>query len=253
MPPRASRRRGALPTWPRQRSVAKRTSGTLTVLLIGDSIGDGVGADPTGTGVDELAYGGATPPAGCTLHDTNDGTTWTLQATYPDSAGAAPENPGLVPHIHARALALGYTGCAVRRYAVSGATTPTVRGFWEAAWPSLLSLGITPDVVVVVSGTNDANNSTQSAAFNVNCPLLAAEIEWLFGARVVWVEMVAGTGIRAEADVVRGSTRTHMALRTTRRAVNGAGGLGTTDSVHPDLTTYQIQGREVMSDYQEAS
>lgn len=251
MPPRASRRRGTLPTWPLQRSTAKRTSGTLTILLVGDSIGDGVGADPTGAGSDTLAYGGSAPPAGCTLHD-YDGAAWTAQATYPDNAGAAPENPGLVPHLHARALALGYTGCAVRRYAVSGATTPTTRGFWEAAWRSLLALGITPDLVVVVSGTNDANNSTQSDAFATACPLVCGEVEWLYGARVVWVEMIADTGARAQADVVRATTQAVVALRPTRRAVAGAG-LAAVDTVHPTLASYRTQGLEVIDDYQGAS
>lgn len=246
--PLMQRRSGARPSWPQQKLVAKRTSGVLTILLVGDSIGDGVGADPTGTGVDGLAYGGAAILGGCELWDSNGGA-FTQQLTYPDSAGAAPENPGLTPHLHQRGVDLGYSGVKVYRYAVSGATTATVRGQYETAWQLLVLGGITPDLVVVVSGTNDANNSTQSAAFNTNCPLLAGEAEWLFGARVCWVEMVAGTGIRPEADVVRGYTRAHMAVRGTRQSVNGAGGLGTTDSVHPNLTTYRVQGRDTMDAY----
>ena len=251
MAPRATRGRTARPVWPLQRAAAKRTSGTLIVLLIGDSIGDGIGADPTGDGSDTLAYGGATPPSGCRLFDSN-GASFALQATYPDNAGAAPENPGLVPHIHARAIAVGYTGCDVYRYAVSGATTADARGFWQTAWALLLAAGVTPDLLVGVTGTNDAPDSTKSAAMAAALPVLVGAAEWLHGCRVVWVEMIADTAARPEADVVRATTQTVMGARPTRASVPGAG-LAAQDTVHPTLATYRTQGIGVVDAYQGVS
>jgi hypothetical protein len=227
----------------------KAAAGTqLIVLLNGDSIGDGIGADPTGTGGDELAYGGAAMIAGCLLLDSNGGV-FTDQPTYPDNAGAAPENPGLVPHIHRRAKELGYTGATVYRYSVSGASTPTTLGFIEQSMTLLHPLGVVPHLVVVVSGTNDANNGTESAAFEAMIEGLYTQVErhWP-GARIAHVEPIAAIGAKSEADVIRASIQAHVANKNTRYAVAGAG-LAAHDTIHPTLATYSAQGEGVADGY----
>lgn len=221
---------------------------TLIVLLIGDSIGDGIGNDPTGDGSDELAYGGASMISGCRLLHSN-GAAWANQATYPDNAGAAPENPGLVPHIHRRAIELGYAGCDVYRYAVSGASTPTVKGFFEESATLLLPLGVRPHLVAVVSGTNDSNNSTESDAFEAMIGGFLNQIQRKYpSSRVGWVEPIAATGAKAQADVVRASIQTHIAAGERMYSVAGAG-LTAADTIHPTLATYSTQGEGIVDGY----
>lgn len=220
--------------------------GEFVALVIGDSIGAGVGEDPTGDGSDELSYGGATPDGTVYKYDSGS---WTQEATYTDSAGAAPLNPGLVPHIIYQALAAGYSSVKIYRHAVSGASTPTTQGYLEQSISALAAAGVAPHVVVPVCGTNDANNSTQSDLFNTTCPAMyaAAEAYWP-SVRIVHVQPIAAIGAKSEADVVRAYIVTHTSARSTRSYVSGAG-LAAADTIHPTLETYQTQGRAVVTAY----
>lgn len=241
-------RRSTLDT-PRVSAGAKKTSGSLIVVLIGDSIADGIGADPTGNGLDGLAFGGATPGAGITIYD--DGV---LRATYQDSAGAGPD-PGYMPHIGQTALSNGFTSVTIYRWAVSGNTTATIKNnrFHEAA-TYMAANSLIPDLVVVVGGTNDAQTS-ENAAFEVSMDALIMDIEATWPtARLCWIEPVAlAAGSYPEADLVRTDIQTRVAARSTRCRVSGTSVDGQTpgraDDAHPSLAGYRLQGRAIIPAY----
>lgn len=239
-------RRGVRQTERTIRYVAKKTSGTLNALLVGDSVGDGVGAIPTGSDDGSgTAFGGSAPPSGCRLLETDTGASFAVAAVYPDGGGTG-NNPGLVPHIHYTALELGFTGCDVYRYAVSSAPTATVRNQWWAAKKLLIAAGVVEDLTVVVAGTNNSGVG-ESSPFNTLVGTWWPEIEWLSGSRSVWVHPI--TTAQAEADAVRTYIDAHVAVRPTLRARVAGAGLPGNDASHPNLATYRTQGRSIIPAY----
>lgn len=232
---------------------AKATSGTLRVLWLGDSVCAGVtfgpAEDPAGDGSDGLHYGGATVQSGVTANYTTDGVTWTPEASWVTSAGGAPLNPGYLPHLCAWALANGYSAVDVRRYGVSGATTPTTRGYFASAWPGLRTLGWVPHLAVPVCGTNDSNNAGEVTLFTTTLPLLYGELEWMWpGVRICHVEPVATTGDKPQSDNIRTLIRSNVAAKATRSYV--AGGQG---GVHPTLALFRSGGLAIGPAFQAAA
>jgi hypothetical protein len=223
---------------------AKPSGGELVVVVVGDSIADGVGADPTGNGADLLHYGGAAPIAGLSIYD--DGN---LLSAYQDSNGGAPD-PGLLPHIGRAALAAGYSSVRILRWAVSGSSTATVRGtFWPAAVRYLAQHGLEPHLVVPVCGSNDSGTG-EAAGFAAQLPYFYGEIEGAFpSARIVHVDPIAAAaGSYPESDLIRTAIHATVAAKPTRAYVPGAG-LSGNDDVHPSLSTYSTQGVGVITAY----
>lgn len=207
------------------------------MVVLGDSIAEGVGAISSGDGSDGLAYGGAMPVSGVTVYDEQ-----VLQATYPDSGAGTGPDPGYLPHIAASFLTAGFTSVTIYRRATSGIGLATMRGLLHTEFAALHAAGVQPAAVVLAIGTNDANNTSQSAAFDLLLPVVYREIEGIWTrARIIHVEPIAATSAKAEADVVRASIATHVAARSTRSRIAGAG-LPGADTVHPSLQTYRDQG-----------
>lgn len=212
-------------------------------MLIGDSVSDGVGADPTGDGSNGLAYGGAAIPAAASVYD--DGV---LLANYPDNAGGAPD-PGLLPHLVETALSSGFTAVRIWRRGVSGNTTATIRAnrFVDAA-TDLITAGVTPHLCVVCAGSNDSQTG-ENAAFEAAAYALIQDIERSWHCRTVWVKPIAlAAGSYPEADQVRADIDTLVAARTGRLTV-GSDAIGKADDVHPSLQGYRDLGRAIIPAY----
>lgn len=207
------------------------------VVLVGDSIGDGVGEDPTGDGSDGLSYGGAAPEAGGAFYDDD-----VAQATYPDNAGVGPE-PGLVPHIVSGFLAQGFDSVTVYRRAISSSPISPVRTMLHAQIASFVPAGVTVDVLVVVAGTNDADDAGEVATFEATLPLIYADAESLWpSCRVVHVDPIATVAQKPEIEAIRTAIHDTVAARSTRAYVAGEGLDGAGGTVHPTLETYRTQG-----------
>ncbi len=222
----------------------KKTSGTLIIALIGDSIADGVGADPTGDGSDGLAFGGAAIPAGAAIYD--DGV---LLTHYPDSAGSGPD-PGYLPHLVETALALGFSGVEIHRWSVPGNTTTNIRNnrFPELA-NELAAAGKEPDLALVVGGTNDSQPG-EAAGFATVAPLLFDDLRRTWpNARRGWVEptVVQQSGWD-EVELVKGYIRALVAADPYAFAVDGDN-IPASSTNHPNLAGYRTQGRQAIPQY----
>lgn len=226
--------------FPEVNAGTKPTSGTLNVVLIGDSIADGIGADPTGDGSNLLAYGGSALPAGAVLVDEG-----VNQANYQDNAGAGPD-PGLTPHIHRLGLADGFSTVRVVRDSTSGNATSTVRT--ARLQEAIDTLGRTLQIsqsdihlVVICSGTNDSQ-AGESTAFAITAPKLVADIRHAFpNARIVWVGPGAADGVGFEdANEVRAII---AALENVSYYDGTQAALH--DSSHPSLAGYKTIGEGV--------
>lgn len=232
--------------------------------MIGDSISVGVGTeDPTGSGdasVGQLLYGGSTVHTGATV-----ALLGVAQATYPDNFGQATPhpNPGYVPHIVRTALAAGFTSVRINWWGISGNTTSQIRLQVNSAYQYRVVNGLPKaNLVVVVAGSNDSGTGL-SAAFigsgliedgevgtKGSAQLLLDDIENAYGpsVRVVWIEPVVSSAVRAEADLVRAHIAVLVAAKGTRVGVAGAGQTSG-DGVHPTLDTYKAQGVLVVPGY----
>jgi hypothetical protein len=226
--------------------------GTINVIVIGDSIGDGIGDDTTGDGSDGLHYGGAALPGWLILID--EGVTL---ANWPDGDGTTP-GPGILPHLAEALLDLGYTTVRIIRDATSSAPTTTVRtDFWPQAVTAAVAAGLDVDdihLVVPVTGTNDSQTGESATFTSSTCPKLIADIEGACrNARIVWVEPGApdGAGFE-EADDVRTAIRSNVANKSSRRSVDTTAA-PRTDTSHPSLAGYAVIGPAVVVQYQAAT
>jgi len=212
---------------------------------VGDSIADGVGADPTGDGSDGLRYGGAALPAGVRLWDQG-----VEVFTWPDNAGAGPD-PGYLPHLALAALAAGFAAVHIVRYSTPGITTSTTRSSeWTQALQWMAANNFVPDLVLIAAGTNDSQ-AGENSAFEASSSALARDCEGFPNARIGWLEPVAlAAGSYPEADLVRADIQALQVGRT-RFRVAGAG-VGRADDAHPSLQGYKDQGAAIWPAYQAA-
>jgi hypothetical protein len=218
---------------------AKPSSGEFNIVVVGDSIADGIGADPTGDGSDLLAYGGSAVPAGGEVIDEG-----VAQANYQDNAGVGPE-PGILPHLIRLGLADGFTTVRVFRCSVSGQATTTIRnGSLQAAIDDVGRAEIpSTDVhlVVLLAATNDSQ-AGESVAFAATAPKIRDDIRHAFpNARLVWVGPGAADGVGFEdANEVRAiiaALDDVLYFDATAAALH--------DSSHPSLAGYRTIGEGV--------
>lgn len=209
---------------------------------MGDSIAGGFGPDPTGDGSDGLAYGGAAIPAGVAVYD---GSTSAL-VNWPDSGAGAIPSPGHMPHIAEAFLAAGYTQVNIVRAALGGSTTAQVRSARLGTLTSLLgALELTPDLVLLATGTNDSNSEAEALVFATQLPGLYRDIEATWPARVGHLLPAVQPAEKTHADEVRATARATAALRGSRFYVEGIAADLTTDDVHLSLLGNQRQGELV--------
>lgn len=226
--------------------------GTINVIVIGDSIGDGIGDDTTGDGSDGLHYGGATLPAGVILIDEG-----VSLSAWPDGDGSTP-GPGILPHLAEALLDLGYTTVRIIRDCTSSAPTTTVRtDFWPQAVQAAVAAGLDVDdihLVIPVTGTNDSQSGESALFTSSTCPQLLGDIEGACrNARTVWVEPGATDGAgHEEADEVRAAIRSNVANKSCRRSVDTTAA-PRTDTHHPSLAGYAVIGPAVVVQYQAAT
>lgn len=227
---------------------AKPSSGTFNAVVTGDSIGDGVGADPTGTGVDLLAYGGSAVPAGGEVYDEG-----VLQANYQDTAGAGPD-PGILPHLIRLGLAAGFSTVRVFRTAVSGNPTTTIRtarlqeAIDDVGRAQIASTDV--HLVVILAGSNDSQ-AGEATAFGVTAPKLVADARHAFpNARIVWVGpgVADGAGFddANEVRAILAALEGILYYDGTQAALHG-------DNLHPSLAGYRTIGEGVWALYQAAT
>ncbi len=209
------------------------------VIVLGHSIGNGVGAN-------DATYGGAALPAGITLRD--GGTT---RATWPDSDGTGPD-PGVLPYL---AASMG-SGTIIRRATngqiLGGVETTELPG----AIADCTALGVNRDsvqLVVLMIGENDAQNGAESAAYAARIEQTCGLIEAAFpNARIVLQDMVTEDASYSEYAAIRQANAAAVAARATRALASRAG-IGLSDAVHYSLAGYATAAAAQWSAWQSAS
>ena len=194
------------------------------MVVVGHSIGAGVGATDT-------VYGGAALPGGIVLRD--GGSTLTA---WPSSGGAAPD-PGVLPYLAASMQ----SGTIIRR------ATPgqIVAGIETTELPGTLAdctaLGIdraSVGLVIIMIGENDAQTGVESAAYTTRLPQTLDAIERAYpNARVVLQDMVTEDASYSEFAAIRAANVAAVALRSSRSLASRAG-IGLHDTVHYSLAGY---------------
>jgi hypothetical protein len=121
------------------------------IVVIGDSNGNGTTVDAT--------HGGAAIPAGWTVRDAGANL-----ATWP--AGTTP-SVGAMPYLIALATAAGSTGGWIIRRSVngSGASDLLTSQFGNVTADVTALANGTPELVVIVTGANDAQSTTERDAY----------------------------------------------------------------------------------------
>jgi hypothetical protein len=219
---------------------AKRST-PRTMVLFGHSIGYGVavGGDAT--------YGGASVPAGITLIDAGS-----VITSYPNNAGSGPD-PSVLPYW---ANFMG-SGTIIRR-TTSGAVLAQIETQQLiSAMSDLVTAGIAPstvDAVVCMIGENDANDSTESAAYTARISQVCQVIERAFpNARILWQDMRSEDAAYSEYATIRSANAAAVALGATRRLVPYTG-IALSDAVHYAYTSdgYALAGALQVAAYQAA-
>lgn len=207
--------------------------------MLGHSIGNGVGATDT-------TYGGASVPAGITFRDSG-----TTRATWPNNSGTGPD-PGVLPYL---AASMG-SGTIIRRATngqiLGGVETTELPG----AIADCTALGINRDsvqLVVLMIGENDAQDSTKSGAYASRIGQTCNLIEAAFpNARIVLQDMVSEGASYSEYAAIRTANATAVAARATRALASRAG-IGLSDAVHYSLAGYATAAAAQWSAWQSAS
>lgn len=207
-----------------------RPAAPSVMCLFGHSIANGVGADDT-------VYGGAAVPATATILDAG-----VDLSTYPDNAGAGAD-PGVLPYWVA-----AYPNVTIIREASNGQILAGVETTQlPAALTRLAGLGLTPldiDLVVLMIGENDAQNSTESAAYTSRIDQTCTLIERAFPyARILLQDMATqDAGSYGEFAAIRAANAAAVALAPARRALVGYTGITFADAVHYSLAGYATAG-----------
>jgi lysophospholipase L1-like esterase len=195
----------------------------------------------------DATYGGAAVPAGITLID--GGSTI---ATYPNNAGSGPD-PGVLPYW---ATFMG-TGTIIRR-ATSGALLAQLETQQLiSAMSDCVAAGVAPsevDAVVCMIGENDANDSTESAAYAARLSQVFQVIERAFpNARVLIQDMRSEDAAYSEFGTIRAANAAVVAAGPTRVLVPYTG-IALSDAVHYAYTAdgYARAGALQVAAYQAA-
>lgn len=207
--------------------------------MLGHSIGNGVGANDT-------TYGGAALPGGITVRDSGANL-----SAWPDNDGTGPD-PGVLPYL---AASMG-SGTIIRRATngqiLGGVETTELPG----AIADCTALGVSRDSVqlcVLMIGENDAQNSTESAAYAARIDQTCNLIENAFpNVRIVLQDMVSEDASYSEFAAIRTANATAVAARATRALASRAG-IGLHDGVHYSLAGYAAAAAAQWAAWQSAS
>lgn len=203
-----------------------KPAGISSMLIMGHSIANGVGADDT-------TYGGASIRAGITVR--NNGSTIT---TYPDNNGSG-SDPGVLPY-WVNNVAAGAT--VIRRSTngqiLGGIETTELPG----AIADCVALGLARhdlDLVVLMIGENDSQ-AGEGAPFASRIDQTCQLIENAFpNARIIMQDLrTTDDTAYPERATVSAGLAAAAALKPTRRKVASASGIGLNDAVHYNLAGY---------------
>ena len=207
-------------------SVQAKPTNISSMLIMGHSIANGVGADDT-------TFGGAAVRAGITVR--NNGSTI---ATYPDNNGAG-SDPGVLPYWVNNVA----SGATVIRRATNG---QILGGIETAEIPGAIAdcnaLGLARtdlDLVVLMIGENDAQ-AGEGAPFAARIDQTCQLIEQAFpNARIIMQDLrTTDDAAYPERATVTAGLVAAAALKPTRRKVASASGIGLNDAVHYSLAGY---------------
>lgn len=195
------------------------------MVIVGHSIGNGVGADDT-------TYGGAAIPGTATIRDS--GVTLT---NYPDNAGAGPD-PGVLPYWVADQPLV-----KIIRQATNGAILANMETVeLPEALADCVALSVarsTVDLVIFMIGENDAQNGTESTAYTTRILQTVLLYEQAFpNARIIIQDMASEDGAYSEFAAIRSANAACAALNPTRRKVAAYAGITLNDAVHYNLAGY---------------
>lgn len=146
--------------------------------------------------------------------------------------GASP-NPGILPYLAETFLAAGFTQVNLVRVAVGGSTTAQVRSARLGTLTQLLvTLGLTPDLVITLTGTNDSNSEAEANAFALEMPKLCNDIERSWAARIIIVSPSVQPADKTHSDEVRAHCAATALAKSSRGLIAGIAADLTGDAVH---------------------
>ncbi len=209
------------------------------IAVLGHSIGQGVGDT-------------ASPWAGFGVQP--GATVWSggsALSTYPSNAGVGPE-AGILPYIVSLVQAAGEPNPIVVRRSISGALVASVQTTqFPQVQQDCIALGCgDPDWVICLIGENDAQDTTESAAYTTRLPVVVDLIEHLWpNARITLHDPpTTDAGGYPEHPTIAAVNRGACALRGTRAIASDAGvTLG--DTVHPSSAGYPVLAANLWAAY----
>jgi lysophospholipase L1-like esterase len=211
------------------------------ILVMGDSIANGVGqADPNA---------GAALPAGLTFIDGGS-----VVTTWPSNAGTGPD-PGYLPYLVDPILDAGATSLTVIRRATNGRILADLEVVeLPASTLDCAARGIdrsTVDLVVLSIGENDAQNTTESAAYTARIDQTLELIQLAYpNARIVLNDMVSEDLVGyGQFATIRSANAAAVALRATWDLLP-PGGITLQDAVHYNVAGCEVAGAGQWTTYQ---
>lgn len=223
---------------------AKKTSGTLNVLALGDSTMRGY----TDNQAPPFGQAGQAIAAGIAMWDMGN-----PQVNWQNTLNNGP-NPGHLEAFARTALLNGFSQVNIKRWASNGRElTSMMTSEWvnaRAEYNAALILPSEVDLILISIGTNDAANSTEVTDFTANLPFYLEMIErWFYNARIIFFEPIATTGTIALIEGVNAVLDTAAAAKATRGLVEGTGH-ASIDGFHQTPATYETDGIAAFTVYQ---
>lgn len=214
---------------------ARPTSGVITVGIVGDSIGAGgnAGGPTAGSGLPAYLLSGASG----VYNDTSG----TVRTTWDGS-------PGIIPSLAAALNAAGFSGVRIYRQAVSTIRTERILNeYMDLVLSRMDTDGYTPDLMIAISGTNDATVGLSSVM-----PGLLDRWDKLQkvypNCRGAHCEPIATDAAYVEVPQVRTAIRGAMS-GPGRLAVSGQGRTTAGDNIHATIETFDAWGGEIAAWY----